>query len=65
MDYFNLNADLYYATVGSNPHLQTLPPVDVGFTTNQTDSGEHCGHRLVDFGLTHDIQTRGGSRPQT
>ena len=47
-----------------NPWGVITPPSPVDFTSNQTNSGEHCGHRLVDFGLTHGLQIR-GSQPRT
>ena len=41
----------------------TAPPSPtVGFTMNQTDLGEHRGHRLVDFGLTHGLLRRDPAR---
>ena len=46
-----------------NPGGVVAPPPPVDFTLNQMNSGEHRGHRLVDFCLTHGLQIC-GSKPQ-
>ena len=42
-----------------NPGGVVAPPSPVDLTLSQTNFGEHIGHRLVGFGLTHGLQIRG------